>query len=61
MKKVKIIYGTSNKNKIEEFQNYLIRENLNIELLSLNDIGFNSLIIENGKTFEKTLRLKPKL
>lgn len=60
MKKVKIIYGTSNKNKIEEFQNYLIRENLNIELLSLNDIGFNSLIIENGKTFEKNSKIKAK-
>ena len=60
MKKIKIIYGTTNINKIKEFQNYLNIEKLNIELVGLKDINFNDDIEENGKTFKENSMIKSK-
>lgn len=55
---MKIIYGTTNKNKIEEMKQYF--KDYNIELVSLNDIGFNDEIIENGNTFLENSMIKAK-
>lgn len=53
---MKIIYGTSNKNKINEVKNYFKE----IDILSLEDIGFNEEIIENGQTFLENSMIKAK-
>ena len=37
--KMKVIYGTTNKNKITEMQEYF--DDYNMELISLKDINFN--------------------
>lgn len=53
---MKIIYGTTNKNKIKEMSNYL--DEYNFEVISLNDIGFNEEIIEDGSTFLENSLIK---
>lgn len=58
---MKIIYGTSNKEKIRQVETYLKVSDLkNIELISLQDIGFNEEIEENGTTFEENSMIKAK-
>lgn len=39
---MKIIYGTTNQNKINEIKQYF--KDYNMELISLKDIGFNEEI-----------------
>ena len=53
---MKFILATKNKGKIREFQECLNIPGL--ELLSLDDIGFNQEIIEDGKTFEENSIIK---
>ena len=50
---MKIIYGTSNQAKIAQVKDYLDYKNIDVEILSLKDIGFNEEIDENGTTFEE--------
>lgn len=57
---MKIIYGSSNKAKLQEVENFFINSKIDIELLSLKDIGFNEEIEENGQTFEKNSLIKAK-
>lgn len=57
---MKIIYGTGNKGKIEEVNNFFKANQINVEILSLKDINFNKDIIENGKTFEENSLIKAK-
>ena len=38
---MKIIYGTSNQAKIAQVKDYLDYKNIDVEILSLKDIGFN--------------------
>lgn len=57
---MKIIYGSSNKAKLQEVQNFFINNKVNIELLSLKDINFNEEIEENGETFEENSLIKAK-
>ena len=44
---MKIIYGTSNQAKIAQVKDYLDYKNIDVEILSLKDIGFNEEIDEN--------------
>lgn len=53
---MKLIYATTNENKKKVLQKEF--ENLNIEVLSLKDIGFNDEIIENGTTFLENAKIK---
>jgi len=55
---MKVIYGTTNKNKIIEMQKYF--SNYGMELISLNDIGFDKEIIEDGNTFLENSLIKAK-
>lgn len=55
---MKVIYGTTNKNKLLEMQKYL--QVYDMELISLNDIGFKEEIVENGKTFLENSMIKAK-
>lgn len=57
---MKIIYGTSNEHKIKQVEEMFKYENVNIEIISLKDIGFNEEIEENGKTFEENSLIKAK-
>ena len=57
---MKIIYGTSNKGKIEQVKEYLEYKKENIEIVSLRDIDFDEEIVENGKTFEENSMIKAK-
>ncbi|MCL1858697.1 MAG: RdgB/HAM1 family non-canonical purine NTP pyrophosphatase [Oscillospiraceae bacterium] len=60
MQKTKIVFASNNANKIKEM-NYLINKNLSkfeINLLSVNDVGFTDEIIENGTTFEENAAIK---
>lgn len=53
---MKVIYGTTNKNKIIEMQQYF--KDYNMELISLKDIGFDEEIIEDGNTFLENSLIK---
>lgn len=57
---MKIIYGTSNKGKIDQVKEYLNYKKEDIEIVSLKDIGFNEEIEENGTTFEENSLIKAK-
>lgn len=54
----KIIFATTNEGKMKEIRE--IVKDLNIELLSLKDVGLNPDIEENGKTFEENAIIKAK-
>lgn len=55
---MKIIYGTGNKDKIAEIKKLFENHNIEAEILSLKDIGFNEDIDENGTTFEENSMIK---
>lgn len=55
---MKIIYGTTNQGKINEIRTLFKNHGIEIEVLSLNDIGFNETINENGNTFEENSMIK---
>lgn len=52
----KIVVASNNKHKIKEFKEILS----NYDILSLNDIGFNGEIIEDGNSFEENALIKAK-
>ncbi len=55
---MKLVYATTNENKKKVLQKRF--ENLNIEVLSLKDIGFNEEIVEDGTTFLENAKIKAK-
>ena len=55
---MKIIYGTGNIHKVEEIKKLFKNHNIETEILSLKDIGFNEDIEENGETFEENSMIK---
>lgn len=57
---MKILYGTSNLNKLEQIKNFFKTQNVDLEIISLNDIGFDEEIEENGKTIEENSMIKAK-
>ena len=57
---MKIIYGSGNRAKLQEVENFFLNNKIDIELLSLKDIDFNEDIEENGKTFEENSLIKAK-
>lgn len=57
---MKIIYGSTNNEKIKEVKNFFIANKIDIEILSLKDIKFDREILENGKTFEENSLIKAK-
>ncbi len=57
---MKIIYGSGNKEKLEKVKDFFENNKIDIELLSLKDIGFNEEIEENGQTFEENSLIKAK-
>lgn len=59
---MKIIFGTTNKRKIEDLQNIIDELNQNIKVLSVTDIGWDrGDIDENGATIEENSLIKAKV
>ena len=57
---MKLIYGTGNQGKINQVRDYLKTTNLNLEIISIKELGFNEEIEENGTTFEENSEIKAK-
>lgn len=57
---MKIIFGTTNQGKIDQVKGFLEYKKIDIEFISLKDIGFNEEIIENGETIEENSLIKAK-
>ena len=59
MSMIKVVLATRNKNKINELKTFFKElSDLDITVLSLNDIGYYGEIEEGGKTFEENAILK---
>lgn len=57
---MKMIYGTSNANKVKDIQVIIEANGEKWNVISLKDIGFSEEIEENGKTFEENSEIKAK-
>ncbi len=57
---MKVIFGTTNQGKIEQVKGFLNYKNIDIEFISLKDIGFNEDIVEDGETIEENSLIKAK-
>jgi len=57
---MKIIIATKNSGKVKEFKELLKQNNLNLEVISLNDLDTPPEIIENGKDFKENAYIKAK-
>lgn len=52
----KIIFATGNQGKMKEIQTIL--SDLGVEILSMKEAGIDTVIVEDGKTFEENARIK---
>ena len=57
---MKIIYGSTNLEKIKEVKKYFHNHGIETNILSLRDINFTDKIDENGTTFEENSMIKAK-
>ncbi len=57
---MKVIFGTTNQGKIDQVRGFMEYKKIDMEFISLKDIGFNEDIIENGKTIEENSLIKAK-
>ena len=57
---MKLIYGTGNQGKIKQVRDYLKTTDMDLDIISIKDLGFNEEIEENGKTFEENSLIKAK-
>lgn len=55
---MKMIYGTSNPNKVKDIKEIIRAHGEDWEVKSLKDIGFTEEIEENGQTFEENSKIK---
>jgi len=55
---MKMIYGSSNVNKVKDIKSIIKAHGADIEVVSLKDIGFTGEIVEDGETFEKNSEIK---
>jgi XTP/dITP diphosphohydrolase len=58
--KMRIIYGTGNLKKVEQVKDFFKTQDIDLEILSLKDIGFEEEIEENGNTIEENSMIKAK-
>ena len=58
---MKIILGTTNTGKIEQVTNFFKYKNIDIDFISLKEIGFDEDIDENGETLEENSLIKAKV
>ena len=57
---MKLIYGTGNQEKINQVKDYIKATDLDLEIISIKELGFNEEIEENGTTFEENSIIKAK-
>lgn len=57
---MKVIFGTTNQGKIHQVKGFMEYKKIDMEFISLKDIGFNEDIIENGETIEENSLIKAK-
>ena len=57
---MKMIYGSSNVNKVKDIKSIIKAHGADIEVISLKDIGFTGDIVEDGETFEENSGIKAK-
>ena len=57
---MKMIYGSSNVNKVKDIKSIIKAHGADIEVISLKDIEFTGEIIEDGETFEQNSEIKAK-
>ena len=57
---MKMIYGSSNANKVKDIKSIINAHGTDIEVVSLKDIGFSGDIVEDGQTFEENSEIKAK-
>lgn len=57
---MKLIYGTGNQEKINQVRDYIKATDLDLEIISIKELGFNEEIEENGTTFEENSIIKAK-
>ena len=57
---MRIIYGTTNIKKKEQIKNFVEASNIDVEIMTLKDIGFDKEIIEDGETCEQNSMIKAK-
>ena len=57
---MKMIYGSSNINKVKDIKSIIKAHGADIEVISLKDIGFTGDIVEDGDTFEENSEIKAK-
>ena len=55
---MKMIYGSSNANKVKDIKAIIAAHGAEIEVFSLKEIEFSGEIIEDGKTFEENSEIK---
>jgi XTP/dITP diphosphohydrolase len=55
---MKMIYGSSNVNKVKDIKSIIKAHEADIEVVSLKDIGFTGDIVEDGETFEENSEIK---
>lgn len=55
---MEILYGTSNKAKVKSMEKIIKEHNFDIAIKTLQEIGFNEEIIEDGTTFEENSEIK---
>lgn len=55
---MKVIYGTTNLNKLKDMREIIKTNKADMEAISLKDINFNEEIEENGTTFEENSKIK---
>lgn len=55
---MKILYGTTNKGKIEAVKKILKVHGYDAEIYTSKDIGFDKEIVEDGETFEENSEIK---
>lgn len=55
---MKIVLASNNKNKIKEIKSILMRVGCDMEVSSLEEIGFHNEIVEDGTTFEENALIK---
>lgn len=55
---MKIIYGTTNKGKVDSIQKIIKSHGFDAEIFTNKDIGFDKDIVEDGNTFEENSEIK---
>lgn len=57
---MKLIYGTANEGKLKQVKDYLRTTDLDVDIISIKDLGIDIDVEETGTTFEENSLIKAK-